>query len=60
MIVRPAVAAATKNGLPSFSTITVVIEDSIRLPGAMRFGLVPITPLVPVKRRVVLIRSSHC
>ena len=38
MIVRPPGLPVTSTGLPSFSTITGVMELSIRLPGAIWFG----------------------
>ena len=48
MIVRLPGLPVTRNGLPSFNTMVGVCELNMRLPGATRFGSVPIRPLVVV------------
>ena len=46
MIVRPPGEPVMSTTLPSSTTIVGVIELSMRLPGAIRFGGVPIVPVV--------------
>jgi len=45
MMVRPPGLPVTSTGLPPFSTSVGVIELNMRLPGATRFGGVPISPV---------------
>ena len=45
MIVRPPGEPVSSTTFPFFSTIVGVIELSIRLPGSIRFGGVPMPPV---------------
>ena len=58
MIVRPPGEPVTMNSLPFFVTIVGVIELSIRLPGAMTFAGVPMSP-VDVRFARLLVEVAH-
>ena len=48
MIVRPPSAPVTISSAPFRATIVGVMLDSMRFPGAARFGSVPMSPVASV------------
>ena len=58
MIVRPPGEPVTMNSLPFFVTIVGLIELSMRLPGAMRFAGVPMSP-VEIRFARLLVEVAH-
>ena len=49
MIVRPPGEPRTRTGLPAFATMVGDMLESIRFPGATRFGFVPMSPFSVVR-----------